>query len=129
MPNRLSKLFSPSDKEKEALAEAERNASSSSSPRDAPPSYAQQQLYDRDNIIAPPDMTAGFRKLNLSNSGDGFPTKTECVAHLKLLECFYRLKQSIGACDGLFEIENKLVTESGVALNDETPELLAKLGE
>ena len=129
MPNRLSKLFSSSDKEKEALAEAERNVSSSSSTKDAPPSYEQQQSYDQENTLAPPDMTAGFSNLKISNTGDGFPTKAECIAHLKTLECFYRLKQSIAAQDGLYDIRDSIVTSSKVVQNDKTPEVLAKLGE
>lgn len=129
MPTRLSRLFSSADKEKAELVEAERNPSSSPSTGDAPPSYQGQDHYDREDSIPPPDITAGFSNLSVSPSGDGFPTKTECIAHLKVLECFYRLKQSIAAHDGLFGIDNALVTGAPVLQNDKTPELLAKLGE
>ncbi|KAK4501518.1 hypothetical protein PRZ48_007327 [Zasmidium cellare] len=127
MPNRLSKLFSSSDKEKEALAEAERNRNS------PPPDYDQAPPgYDDDNVLDPPDITAGFTNLNISNqsqSPDGFPQPAECIAHLKVLECFYRLKQTVGSTDGLFGIEDKFVTGHTIAQSDKTGELLAKLAE
>lgn len=131
MPNRLSKLFSSSDKEKEALAEAERNRSGSSS--SPPPEYNQEPPdYDEDNVLDPPDITAGFNNLNISNhsqSPDGFPQPAECIAHLKVLECFYRLKQTIGSTDGLFGIEDKTVTGHSIPQSEKTGELLAKLAE
>lgn len=129
MPNRLSKLFSPSDKEKEALAEAERRQES------PPPGYAQAESgygseeYDRDNAIDPPDITAGFSNLKIVKGKDGFPATEEVIAHLKLLECFYRLKQSIGSRDGLFGIYNELVTWHGITDENKTAECLAKLAE
>ncbi|KAF2170866.1 hypothetical protein M409DRAFT_51114 [Zasmidium cellare ATCC 36951] len=127
MPNRLSKLFSSSAKEKEALAEAERNRSSPPPEYDQPPPE-----YDEDNVLDPPDITAGFTNLNISNtsqSPDGFPQPAECIAHLKVLECFYRLKQTVGSTDGLFGIEDKFVTGHTITQSDKTGELLAKLAE
>ncbi|KAI5365237.1 Putative Glycine-rich domain-containing protein [Septoria linicola] len=130
MPNRLSKLFSSADKEKEALAEAERKTSSSSSTRDAPPTYEEQDSYDHENTLSPPDVTAGFSNLRISKTGDGFPTRGECIAHLKVLECFYRLRKSIAAQDGLYGIKDSIITgQKFAANNDNTSVLLAKLGE
>ncbi|KAK1075341.1 hypothetical protein LTR74_000303 [Friedmanniomyces endolithicus] len=128
MPSRLSKVFSRSDKtekQKEAEAEAERNPSVNPSP---PPSYAPPG-YDEGNILDPPDITAGFSNLSLDQKNqDDFPSSEEVIAHLKLLECFYRLRQQIGSTDGLFGINNSVVTshESEGAL---AAELLAKVAE
>ncbi|KAK1820449.1 hypothetical protein LTR12_005175 [Friedmanniomyces endolithicus] len=128
MPPRLSKVFSRSektDKQKEAEAEAERNPSVNPSP---PPSYAPPG-YDEGNILDPPDITAGFSNLSLDQKNqDDFPSSEEVIAHLKLLECFYRLRQQIGSTDGLFGINNSVVTshESEGAL---AAELLAKVAE
>jgi len=128
MPSRLSKVFSRSEKtekQKEAEAEAERNPSVNPSP---PPSYAPPG-YEEGNILDPPDITAGFSNLSLDQKNqDDFPSSEEVIAHLKLLECFYRLRQQIGSTDGLFGINNSVVTshESEGAL---AAELLAKVAE
>ncbi|KAK3676397.1 hypothetical protein LTR78_003673 [Recurvomyces mirabilis] len=127
MPSRLSKLFRSEklDKEKEAEADAERSRSSGDV---APPAYAPPE-YDQDNVLDPPDMTAGFANLKLSSKNkDGVPTIDECAAHLKLLECFYRLKQSIGSRDGIYGISDSVVTQH-IASGDKANELLAKLAE
>ena len=129
MPSRLSKILSRSSKEKEAEAEAERNNSngSSSSP---PPEYTQQPpQYDEEDVLDPPDITAGFNNLSLNRSGEDIPQVDQCTAHLKVLECFYRLRQKIGASDGLFGIDNSSVVDQGLQTDDKTPELLAKLAE
>lgn len=130
MPNRLSKIFSRSEKEKEAEAEAERNNSSGSS-SSPPPGYQQAPPdYDEDNALQPPSITAGFSNLKIGqNNKDGFPTVSESIAHLKVLECFYRLRQQIGSTDGLFGINDKTVLDTGPQPNDQAPELLAKLAE
>ncbi|CAK3832178.1 Hypothetical predicted protein [Lecanosticta acicola] len=127
MPNRLSKLFSSSEaKEKEALAETDRNRSNDS----PPPGYQEQPPdYDRENILNPPDITAGFNNLHISESKNGFPQPEEAIAHLKVLECFYRLKQSVGSRDGLFGINDKVVTGHGLPQTDNISELLANLAE
>lgn len=122
---RLSKLFSRGDKEKEALAESEKNrnrpASSSSSPPTPPPEYAAE------NALPPPDLTAGFRNLSLEHESE-FPASHQCIAHLKLLECFYRLRQKIGSSDGLFGIKDSAVTD-GQPPDSDAAVLLAKLAE
>lgn len=134
MPSRLSKLFSSSEKEKEALAETERRSGSSSS-HSPPPTYEQTQTnhggndYDRDNVIDPPDITAGFSNLNIAKAADGLPVTEEVIAHLKLLECFYRLKQTVASHDGLFGIWDEMVTGQGHPDNNKNTECLAKLAE
>ena len=147
MPSRLSKVFSRSDKKKEAEAEVNSIHSSNSSSDAAPPSYSEVSPdFDGENAIQPPDLTSGFSNLSLERAGeDGLPTpvsqpfplssttltqsKDQCTAHLKTLECFYRLRQTIGSSDGLFGIDNKAVHDSGLEDGPHVPELLAKLAE
>ncbi|KAK5689092.1 hypothetical protein LTR17_026522 [Elasticomyces elasticus] len=127
MPNRLSKVFSRSEaeKHKEAEAEVENNRSSGSTP---PPSYAPPD-YDAGNTLDPPDITAGFSNLRLNvKNKDSFPSTYETIAHLKLLEAFYRLRQQVGSKDGLFGINDSVVT-SHIPSGDKASELLAKLAE
>ena len=128
MPNRLSKILSRSTKEKEAEAEAERSNSNGSSP---PPGYAAQPPpdYNEDNQIDPPDITAGFNNLSLNSANSDTPQVDQCIAHLKVLECFYRLRQKIGSTDGLFGIENNFALDKGLSSEDKTPEVLAKFAE
>ena len=129
MPSRLSKILSRSSKEKEAEAKAERNASKSSS-SSPPPEYAQAPPdYDAENRLVPPDVTAGFAKLNLNSANTDTPQVDQCVAHLKVLECFYRLRQTVGSKDGLFGIDNSIALGKGLPSSDQTPQVLAKLSE
>ena len=134
MPNRLSKILSRSSKEKEAEAEAQRNNSDSQS-ASPPPEYRQQadevQDYDRDNVLQPPDISAGFANLTIDpkSATSKTPTPEQCIAHLKLLECFYRLRQKVGSTDGLFGLNDSIVLDKGLAASDSTPEVLAKLSE
>ena len=131
MPSLLSKIRSKSsNKEKEALAESERNNSSGSS--SPPPTYANAEVpsgYDEENALEPPDLTSGFNSLTLESTSNEVPTHEECIAHLKVLEAFYKLRQTIGSSDGLFGIDNSLVTGHGLPNEDSTAELLAKLAE
>ena len=133
MPNRLSKILSRSAKEKEAEAESERNnCNSNANGSSPPPEYTQEaQDYDGDNVLQPPDMTAGFSNLRLDDESNKSktPQVDQTIAHLKLLECFYRLRQKIGSSDGLFGLADSLVLDKGLATSDKTPENLAKLSE
>ncbi|GAB1743187.1 hypothetical protein NU219Hw_g9043t1 [Hortaea werneckii] len=109
MPSRISRLLTRSKRNKIPEADAERKSSRSSS--SSPPSG-----YDAEHRLDPPDPTAGFSNLGLDNEDEkyNFPTSDETIAHLKLLECFYRLRQTIGSTDGLFGISNSLVTGPGI---------------
>ena len=55
------------------------------------------------------------------------------ITHLKTLECFSRLRQSIASTDGLFSIENATIVEiartSSLANGEGADELLPKLAE
>ncbi|KAK5167340.1 uncharacterized protein LTR77_007039 [Saxophila tyrrhenica] len=127
MPNRLSKILSRSSKDKEAEANTEDDNSSSSSP---PPEYAQPLPdYDEENILTPPDLTTGFSNLNLSSQKNDTPQVDHCIAHLKLLECFYRLRQRVASKDGLFCIYNNIVLDKGLPSGDKEARALAKLSE
>lgn len=65
--------------------------------------------------ITPPDISAGFRNIIVGDkTSETFPSVNECIIHLKVLECFYRLRQSIGSTDGLFGICNSVVTDSPI---------------
>jgi len=126
----VKKISSKEKTDKSAFAGVERKDSSadSSSP---PPGYVDAPPeYDAEDTLDPPDITAGFSKLHIGQPiAHGKPTVAQCIAHLKLLECFYRLRQTVGSTDRLFGIDEKAVLDSGVDKNEQTPELLAKLGE
>lgn len=77
--------------------------------------------------------THAFQGLDVESSsrplsnGDMLPNADQCLAHLKLLECFNQLREDVGGSDGLFGIRNGLVPPG---LNDQKrSELLAKLCE
>ena len=124
MPSRISRFLTRSEKNKKTDADAERKSPRSSS-SSLPP------VYDAENRLDPPDPTAGFSNLSLDNEDQySFPTSDETIAHLKLLECFYRLRQTIGSTDGLFGISNSLVTGPGLDASEaEQLESLLKLAE
>ena len=63
-----------------------------------PPSYHQAEQ-------AHTDLTAAFSHLDLSTTAE-LPTPDQCLAHLKLLEAFYALRQQIETLDGVFGIED-----------------------
>lgn len=102
----------PRDKEKEAFEQ--RAASNEHAAPPPPPSYSANAPLDPNDIDAPPDLTAGFANLNVSsisskNAGHNAPQPPQpgtTIAHLKVLECFYRLRQKIGSSDGLFGLQN-----------------------
>jgi uncharacterized membrane protein YgcG len=97
-------------------------------PPSRPPSYREpDSAIDLENVIPPPDPTAGFARLRLATH-ESFPSESTCIAHLKFLECLYRLRQSIASQDGLFGIRNELITATELS-ETKKAELLAKLGE
>ncbi len=88
--------------------------------KDAPPQYA---------ATAPPppvtqpteeEITAAFSNLTLGPNPTPFPDANTTLAHLKLLETFYTLKQDVAYTDGLFDLWDSKApgTEESVA-NDE----------
>ena len=81
-----------------------------------PPSYSAH----------PPELTAAFSELSLGR-GTAKPTRDQCIAHLKLLECFHELRQTIATDDGLFGIRDDIV-EQVLAPKDKA-ELLLKIRE
>ncbi len=86
---------------------------SSSDKGSAPPSYNQAAV----------DITSGFAKLDL-NSRPSKPSVDQCIAHLKLLEAFHKLREDIATSDGLFGISDNEATGSS-----KREEVLAKLRE
>ena len=57
-----------------------------------PPSYTNNQ----------PDITAGFSRLTLDQRQSAKPVRDQCIAHLKLLECFHELRETTATTDGLY---------------------------
>lgn len=138
MPSRLSALFSRSEKAEEAKAEATANEASGQS-SDPVPAYTVTQppppdYREDEDDLPPPDYTAGFANLSLSDAPTlENPQVNETIAHLKVLECFYRLKQSVSSKDGLFGIDDEriidLARSSSLEKDDKARDLLPKLAE
>lgn len=125
MPS-LTKLLSRNSisKEKEAAAEQPRPSIDHSA---APPVYTENPpAYDKDDIESPPSLTAGFANLRIT---DDSPKRDLCIAHLKLLECFYRLRQQISSTDGLFGICNSALKDANDGQECIDPKILSMLGE
>ena len=57
-----------------------------------PPSYTNNQ----------PDITAAFSRLTLDQRQPPKPVRDQCIAHLKLLECFHELRETTATTDGLY---------------------------
>ena len=88
-----------------------------------PPSYSASAAQE-----PPPDISAAFANLNLHEPSAlaQTPTPDECLAHLKLLEAFYSLRQDVYQHDGLFGINDSFATAS---TEQERTQQLAKLRE
>jgi hypothetical protein len=101
-----------------------------SKPSSRPPSYHESgSAIDPEDVIPPPDPTAGFAYLGFeAHRRSGMPHEAECIAHLKFLECLYRLRQTIASTDGLFGITNEYIKAASISDANKS-ELLAKLGE
>lgn len=105
----------------------------------APPAYEKQQSHASvppptyHNAQDLPDdfndhLINGFAKLNL-DSPEGL-TRSQTIAHLKTLECFYRLRKRIASTNGLFGITNSnaesLLRQNNCSSSDD---VLAVFGE
>lgn len=137
MPSRLSGIFTRSTKEQEAKAEEAAN-NSHGQPSDPVPEYSESQLpppdYAERGDVPPPDYTAGFASLSISDEPSlDIPQVNETIAHLKTLECFYRLKQNIASTDGIFDIHNVKIVDiartSSLENVDGASEFLPRLAE
>jgi len=126
MPGRLSRLLS----RPAAQQPTEIQAGTSSRRTDSPPPgyYDPPPAYNSENIIEHPDVTVAFRNLAVNDRAGATPQIEDCIAHLKVLECFYQLQRSIGATDGLFGISNTVIPDNGFS-KDQRNQLLAKLAE
>jgi hypothetical protein len=138
MPSRLSGIFTRSSKEQEAKAEEAASHSNGQS-SDPVPHYSASEppppgYQADDDGVAPPDYTAGFTNLSISDApSSDIPSVNETIAHLKTLECFSRLRQTIASTDGLFGIHNAIIVDiarsSNLASGEGVDELLPKLAE
>jgi len=102
---RLSRAFSrakDTDKQKEAAVAIEPVQKSPSPP---PPTYEQASQQEQ-HAHYPPQVASSSVQLS-----PDLPSPEDCVAHLKLLECFYRLRQNIASTNGLFGISCDVVEE------------------
>ncbi|KAG9840242.1 hypothetical protein KCU98_g9383, partial [Aureobasidium melanogenum] len=126
---RLSRAFSrakETDNEKEANATT---IGSTNSPSPPPPTYEEAERQQH-NVQHPPDTANSFAQLD-----PDLPSPEDGIAHLKLLECFYRLKQKIASTDGLFGISSDIVQENDQntppknAHNDQNSMILTLLAE
>ena len=88
-----------------------------------PPSYSASAAQE-----PPPDISAAFANLDLheSSASAQTPSPDECLAHLKLLEAFYSLRQEVYQHDGLFGINDSFATAS---TEQERTQQLAKFRE
>ena len=142
MPSRLFGISSRSPKEREAKAGEAAHQSRGGGPPELlphyspseipPPDYKAGSSYDYADV--PPNYTAGFANLDLSDAPSSEnPTVDETIAHLKTLECFYRLRKAVSSTDGLFGIYDATVMEiprsSSLANSEGADELLLKLAE
>ena len=74
-----------------------------------PPSYSANAPQE-----PPPDITAAFADLTLNDPAAPAPRPTpdQCLAHLKLLESFYQLREDVSKHDGLFGIQDLFVAQA-----------------
>ncbi|THZ15344.1 hypothetical protein D6C89_09764, partial [Aureobasidium pullulans] len=107
---RLSRALSRAGDSKAKEAKEASTISIEKSPSPPPPTY-HESAQAADDDLRPSDVTAGFSKLQLGPSSESVPRPQECTAHLKLLECFYRLKQNIAGSEGLFGISSDFVAK------------------
>lgn len=125
---RLSKAFSRA-KETDKEKEAEPTTTSRTSPSPPPPTYEEAERQQH-NVQHPLDAANSFAPLDPE-----LPSPVDGIAHLKLLECFYRLKQKIASADGLFDISSDILgdidqnTPRKDAHNDKNNMMLTLLAE
>ena len=84
---------------------------------EAPPSYSDEDV----------NISAAFSTLNLSATRNILPSSDECIAHLKLLEAFYYLKEDVISKDGLFGIHDDIIPD-GVSI-ETVGDILSRKGE
>jgi hypothetical protein len=124
---RLSRAFSrakETDKQKEASAVTVESVGKSPSP--PPPTYEEAERQEKHTEHSPQPQTL----IGTSQTEPDFPSPGDCVAHLKLLECFYRLKQQIASTNGLFGISCDVVEDLDQKTpNEKNNEVLISLAE
>lgn len=69
---------------------------------DAPPNYTSTDPVNDGPSLE--EMNAAFANLNILENPTEFPTADQSLAHLKLLNAFYALKEDIGYTDGIFDL-------------------------
>ncbi|KAK6008736.1 hypothetical protein QM012_000639 [Aureobasidium pullulans] len=102
---RLSRAFSRVKETDEGKEAKVATISATNSPSPPPPTYEEAER-QQDNVQHTTDAANSFAQL-----GPDLPSPEDGIAHLKLLECFYRLKQKIASTDGLFDISSDILGE------------------
>lgn len=69
-----------------------------------PPPYTPTAQGPFANGSAPPGCVPKTEDLNFQPSPLEIPTPAECIAHLKLLHAFAKLRRDVGNCEGLYGI-------------------------
>jgi hypothetical protein len=122
---RLSRAFSrakETDKQKEVTAVTVESIGKSPSP--PPPTYEEAERQEQHTQHSPQTL------VGTSQTEADFPSPGDCVAHLQLLECFYRLKQQIASTNGLFGISCDVVEDLDQKTSkDKNNEVLTLLAE
>ena len=72
-------------------------------------SSSKETSYPPPYTVDPPNVTAGFSNLTLHNRMSAKPSGDQCIAHLKLLECFHELRETIATTDGLYGVKDEFV--------------------
>ena len=97
-----------------------------SPPDESPPPYGDQSTQ---SATVSQDLTAAFSNLHLADR-TAKPTADQCLAHLKLLEAFHQLREDVATTDGLFGLQDSLVSaDSTGSTEQERAELLLKIRE
>jgi hypothetical protein len=90
--------------------------------KEPPPQYAPDDPVDGPTAA---ELTSAFANLKLSTTPTAFPAPDQTLAHLKLLNAFYSLKEDVGYTDGLFGIKDSLAD----TIDGKIEEALAKIRE
>ena len=123
MFKRRSKLSEPVLEKNAGLVAKQTDLGTTANGDSPPPSYPASAPQEPLS-----DISTAFANLNLHQPSAlaQTPTSDECLAHLKLLEAFYSLRQDVCQHDGLFSINDSFATAS---IESERTQQLAKIRE
>lgn len=106
MFKRRSKMLEPVLENNAGMVVKQTDLGTTANGDSPPPSYSASAAEE-----SPPDICSAFANLNLQEATLAQTlTPDECLAHLKLLEAFYSLRQDVIEHDGLFGINDSFAT-------------------